>query len=84
MEAFWGNSKISLGFDTPTAQDGTFTIKNLPDGPYTLTFNTPGYRLVEAPKDTVIIAKGKSVVLKDVTLIPGYVPALTGGRLYPS
>ncbi len=35
VEALWSGTKISLNSDTPSAQDGTFTIKNLPDGAYT-------------------------------------------------
>lgn len=70
VEAYWGGSKISLGSDTPTAQDGSFTIKNLPDGAYTLDYTTPGYRLVDPAQESVSVAKGKTATLKDVVLTP--------------
>jgi len=69
IEVFWSGSKVSFGYDTPAAQGGTFTLKDLPAGPYTLTFTVPGYRLVEPPKDAIIVA-GKAVDLKELALTP--------------
>ncbi len=70
VEAFWGDSKISLGTAVPSAADGSFTIKDLPDGPYTLNFTTPGYRLTAPLKAPVIVAKNKAITLDDITLTP--------------
>lgn len=70
VEACWGGSKISLGADVPSAQDGSFTIKNLPDGPYTLNFTTPGYRLAAPLKGPITVLKNKAVKLDDINLTP--------------
>ena len=70
VEAFWGESKISLDAETPSPSDGSFTLKNLPDGPYTLNFTTPGFRLTEPMKGPVTVAKSKAVKLDDITLTP--------------
>ncbi len=74
VEAFWGGSNISLGVDVPSAADGSFTIKNLPDGPYTLNFTTPGYRLTEPMKAPVAVANNKTTALADIALTPDMTP----------
>jgi len=70
VETYCGESKISLGTDVPAATDGSFTIKNLPDGPYTLNFTTPGFRLSEPLKGPVYVVKNKAVKLDDIILTP--------------
>lgn len=69
IEAFWSGSKTSFGSVAPAAQDGSFTISDLPAGPYTLEIRTPGYRLVKPLKDAVNV-ETKTVELKDLTLTP--------------
>jgi len=68
VEVFWGASKVLLGSVTPSAQDGSFTVANLPAGLYRVDVSAPGQKLSESLKDPVAV-EDKPVTLKAFELV---------------
>lgn len=54
IEAFWGESKVAMANAVAKTDDGTFTIANLPPGPYHLTITATGYHPTTALKPTTV------------------------------
>jgi len=71
VEAYWGDTKLVIGSASPSAQDGSFQIPDLPAGSYRLAITTPGYHRDDPPKDPLlledkVILLGEIRMLKDV------------------
>ncbi len=73
VDAYWGTSKLVLGSAVPSAQDGAFTIANLPAGSYRLEMTTPGYAQSE-PRKNPILLEDKFVTLDEIKLISETAP----------
>jgi hypothetical protein len=63
-------TNINTGMVTKaeTNREGIYSVLNLPPGAYKLTFTKTGFKLVEYPRLTLIVAQ---VALMNVTLVPG-------------
>ncbi len=68
VEVFWGASKVLLGSVTPSAQDGSFTVANLPAGLYRVEVSATGQRLSEPLRDPVAV-EDKPVTVKTLELV---------------
>ncbi|HEY3416363.1 MAG TPA: carboxypeptidase-like regulatory domain-containing protein, partial [Armatimonadota bacterium] len=44
VEVYWGDSTVQLGSVAPAAQDGAFSLTNLPAGSYKVKITAPGQR----------------------------------------
>jgi len=60
-------SVLETQAQTVTAKDGTFTIRDLATGTYTLRFNAVGYRLLTVPFTLAVEESAKEF---DITLVP--------------
>ena len=54
VEAFWGESKVAMASVVAKIDDGTFTLSNLPPGPYRLVITAAGYHPTTALKPTMV------------------------------
>lgn len=67
VEAFWGSSTTPIAGANPSAEDGAFTIENLPPGSYRIEVRAPGHRLIEPLTDPIAI-DAKVVPLRKLDL----------------
>jgi len=68
VEAYWGDTKFVIGSASPSAQDGSFQIPDLPAGPYRLAIVTPGYHRDDPPKAPLLL-EDKVVLLGDIRML---------------
>jgi hypothetical protein len=68
VDVYWGASKVLLGSVTPSSQDGSFTLSNLPAGQYRVDVNAPGQQVSEPLKEAVAV-EDKMVALKAMELV---------------
>ena len=54
VEAFWGESKVAMASVVAKIDDGTFSLANLPPGPYRLVITAAGYHPTTALKPTMV------------------------------
>jgi hypothetical protein len=54
IEAYWGESKVAMASAVAKTDDGSFTIPNLPPGPYKLNIIATGYHPTQALKPTMV------------------------------